>query len=313
MSYLPVRFPWVAIAGPTAVGKTDLSLRLAREINAEIVNFDSVQVYRGLDIGSAKPTAEERSEVPHHLIDILDPDEPFDAAMYARKARGVIRGITSRGRTVLLVGGTGLYLRALLSGLAAGPGADPMVRAYLRRLLESMGAAALHGILMERDPDAARSIHPNDVFRVIRALEVCELTGRSMTQWRRMQKKMETHTAFCIKIGLARPRHELYQRINSRVDQMLKEGLIEEVENLLSRGYSPRLKSLQALGYRHMTDYLKGTCPLADAARLLKRDTRRYAKRQMTWFRADSGFRWFHPDELLQADSIWRRLAGKGA
>ncbi len=313
MSNLPVCFPWVAIAGPTAVGKTDLSLRLAREINAEIVNFDSVQIYRGLDIGSAKPTIRERSMVPHHLIDILDPDEPFDAALYARKARALIRRITGRGRAVLLVGGTGLYLKALLSGLVPSPGGDPMVRTYLRGLLESLGPGALHRLLMKRDPEAAAAIHPNDTFRVVRALEVYELTGMSMSQWRRMQKKMKNHRPCCIKIGLVRSRGELYRRINLRVDQMLETGFIEEVKKLLDRGYSPDLKPLRSLGYRHIIGFLQGTYSLSEAVRLLKRDTRRYAKRQLTWFRADPEVRWFHPQDLDQALAIWKKLAGEGA
>ncbi len=312
MTGLPVKFPWVALVGPTAVGKTALSLRLATEIRAEIVNFDSVQVYRGLDIGSAKPTPEERAVVPHHLIDILDPDEPFDAAGFARKARGAVRSITGRGRTVLLVGGTGLYLKALLQGLVPSPGGDPLIRSVLRGIAESKGPEALHELLKERDLESALRIHPNDIFRVIRALEVYELTGKTMSEWRRLQKQMKTAPPCCIKVGLIRPREELYRRINARVDEMLEHGLIEEVKALLEQGYSTQLKPLQTLGYRHVAAYLEGRYTLSEAVRLLKRDTRRYAKRQLTWFRADPEVRWFHPDELLAAESVWHRILSGG-
>ncbi len=314
MSGLPESFPWVALVGPTAVGKTAVSLRLAREIRAEIVNFDSIQVYRGLDIGSAKPGAAERAEVPHHLLDILDPDEPFDAALFARKARGVIRSMTSRGKAVLLVGGTGLYLKALLHGLAPIPGGDPLVRRMLGDLARAMGSGFLHERLRAVDPESAAGIHPNDVFRVTRALEVYELTGRPMSWWRAAWKGMKPSRPCCIKIGLAIPRDELYRRIDTRVDSMLEQGLVEEVRMLLDRGYSRALRPLKSLGYRQIAGYLSGEYPLDEAIRLIKRDTRRYAKRQLTWFRADPELRWFDPRRLLDARSIWRAVSlGGGA
>jgi len=285
----------VAIIGPTASGKTEIGLFLAERFSGEIVNFDSVQVYRGLDIGTAKPEPELRSRVPHHLFDILEPWEEFNAAAYAERAREVIREIVARGRLPVLAGGTGLYLKALLHGLfpVEVPGE---IRERLRERLKEEGLSALYAELLRVDPEAARRIHPHDRVRVLRALEVFYATGRPFSELAREHAFRESHFR-ALKIGLYLPREELYRRLEARVEEMLSRGLLEEVRGLLSRGLSPELKPLQAIGYRHMIAYLRGELSWEEAVRLMKRDTRRYAKRQLTWFRADPEVHWFQPRE----------------
>lgn len=302
------KFPLVALVGPTAVGKTSLSLRLAKEMCSEIISVDSVQVFRGLDIGTAKPSLEEQKRVPHHLIDVADPDEPFDAADFVRKALGIIRSIRARGKVPLLVGGSGLYLRSLLEGLAPCPGRDPMVREMLRKISANQGKRALHDLLVGADPEAANRLHPNDTFRVIRALEVYHQTGEPMSIWQRMHKSISGQRLLCTKIGLIRPREELYKRIDARVGAMLDAGFLEEVKFLLDKGYSHHLKPLQSLGYRHMILFLKGEVSFDEAVSQLRRDTRRYAKRQITWFRADPEIRWYHPEALMGLNKVWQEI-----
>lgn len=302
------RFPPVALVGPTAVGKTALSLRLAKEICAEIISVDSVQVFRGLDIGTAKPGLEEQRQVPHHLIDVADPDEPFDVADFVHRALGIIRSMASRGKVPLLVGGSGLYLRSLLEGLAPCPGHNPVVREMLHKILSNQGKRALHDILAGADTEAASRLHPNDTFRVIRALEVYHQTGEPISIWHRRHKSISGQRLPCIKIGLVRPRKELYARIDSRVDAMLDSGFLEEVKFLLNKGYSHRLNPLQSLGYRHMIRFLKGEASFDEAASQLRRDTRHYAKRQLTWFRADPEIRWYHPEALMDLHRVWQKI-----
>jgi len=302
------KFPLVAIVGPTAVGKTALSFRLAKEICAEIINVDSVQVFRGLDIGTAKPSLEEQKQVPHHLIDVIDPDEPFDAADFVRKALGIIRSIRARGKVPLLVGGSGLYLRSLLEGLAPCPGRNPMVREMLRKISANQGKRALYDLLADADPEAASRLHPNDTFRLIRALEVYHQTGESISIWQKRHKNTSGQKLLCTKIGLVRPREELYERIDSRVDAMLNNGFLAEVKFLLNKGYSHHLKPLQSLGYRHIIRFLKGKVSFDEALSQLRRDTRRYAKRQITWFRADPEIRWYHPEALMDVHRVWQEI-----
>jgi tRNA dimethylallyltransferase len=302
------KFPTVALVGPTGVGKTALSLRLAKEICAEIISVDSVQVFRGLDIGTAKPSLEEQQQVPHHLIDVADPDEPFDVADFVRKALGIIRSITLRGKVPLLVGGSGLYLRSLLEGLAPCPGHDPIVREMLHRISANQGKRALHDLLAGADPEASSRLHPNDIFRIIRALEVYHQTGEPMSMWHRRHKSISGQRLPCTKIGLVRPREELYERIDSRVDAMLDAGFLEEVKFLLKKGYSYRLKPLQSLGYRHIIPFLKGKVSFDEAVSQLRRDTRHYAKRQLTWFRADPEIRWYHPEALTDVHRVWQKI-----
>ncbi|MBX6423828.1 tRNA (adenosine(37)-N6)-dimethylallyltransferase MiaA [Thermosulfurimonas sp. F29] len=285
----------LAVVGPTGVGKTALGIELAERFGGEIVNFDSVQVYRYLDIGTAKPTPEERARVPHHLIDILEPDEPFNAAAFVERADCVIAEIVARGKVPILVGGTGLYLRALLHGLFPVEVPEEL-RRTLRERLKREGLSVLYQELRRRDPEAARRIHPHDRVRVLRALEVCLATGKTFSEMVRTHAFRERRYK-ALKIGLHLPRDELYRRLNERVDRMLEAGLLEEVKALLERGFSPELKPLQSIGYRHMIAYLKGEVSLEEAVRLMKRDTRRYAKRQLTWFRADPEVKWFLPTE----------------
>ena len=282
----------IVLLGPTASGKSTLALRAAPQIGAEIVNGDSMQMVRHLEIGTAKPSLEERSLVPHHLFDLVEPDEFFSAGAYMREARRVCREVAGRGRVPLVVGGTGLYLRVLLEGIFTGPGRSQEIRDRLDRIVRRRGTSTLHRILARRDPAAAASIQPGDRVRVVRALEVVLLTGLEMS---RIQQNRDPLDGFRIlKVGLDVPRSELYGRIDHRVSRMFAEGLIEEVQRLLASGYSPSAKAFEALGYRHAAAFLRGEIALENAIDLTQRDTRRYAKRQLTWFRREKDVRWLH-------------------
>lgn len=283
---------FVAIVGPTASGKSSLALSLALKFRGEILSADSVQVYRGLDIGTAKPSAEERRLVRHHLIDILDPDEEYSAALFREHADGIIARLHAAGTPAFVAGGTGLYLKVLSRGLFRGPGGDPALRDRLRRRAETEGGEALHRELALLDPQAASRIHPHDTFRVIRALEVSTVGRRPISQYQGEHGFRENPYSV-LKIGLSCEREDLYRRIESRVESMVERGWVEEVRSLLSRGYSPSLKSMQSLGYRHIVSHLEGEIDLSQAVSWTKRDTRRYAKRQITWFKADPEVRWF--------------------
>ncbi len=280
----------LCLVGPTAVGKTACGLELAERLSAEIVSADSRQVYRRMDIGTDKPSPEERRRVPHHLIDRVEPDEVYTAGRYRDDAREAIRGILARGRLPLVVGGTGLYLRALFDGIEAGPPADSAVRARLLSLAEREGPGRLHRRLSAMDPVAARKIHPNDCSKLVRALEVLELTGCPLSEFHRVHRFRDR--PFRVRwFGLIRPRSELYQRIEERVDRLIRRGLVEEVRGLIRSGFGPDLPSMRGLGYRQIAAHLAGM-PLAEAIALLKRDTRRYAKRQLTWFRRQAPVEW---------------------
>ena len=280
----------IAIVGPTGTGKTDLALALAERIDAEIVNADSRQVYRGLDIGSAKPTAAERARVPHHLFDVVDPDESFDCARYRDLARAMLADIESRGRNAVLVGGTGLYLKVLRHGLFAGPRRDAELRGRLEAL-EVAEPGALHARLARVDPDAARRLHPHDRVRLIRALEVCELTGRPMSAWQ-AEHGFRAAEIDCRMIGLALERKALYARIDARCRRMIDEGLVDELRGLYERGYSSDVPALGSIGYREIGRYVRGECDLDAAVADMARATRHFAKRQLTWFRADPTVEW---------------------
>jgi tRNA dimethylallyltransferase len=300
--------------GPTAVGKTELTLRLAEEIHAEIINVDSIQIYRMLDIGSAKPSRQDMARIRHHLVDIRNPDEPFDAAGFARAARLAMQRIRERGRAVILSGGTGLYLNALLQGLAPCSGAHPALRLMLRRFLDTYGPEYLHALLEQHDPEAASRLHVNDTFRVVRALEVIFSTGMTMSAWHAMHREaLRDREMPSIRVALIRPRCELYSRIDGRVDMMMEQGFVQEVRTILEKGFSPELKPLQSLGYRHIIRLLDGRADLPETIETMKRDTRRYAKRQLTWFRGQPGIQWFHPDRLLESGRIWPLIAGRCA
>lgn len=285
--------PLIVLVGPTAAGKSSIALAVAERVGGEIVAADSMQVYRGFDIGTAKPSAAERSRVPHHLLDLVKPDQPFTAADYVRLASAAIVEIRARGHLPIVVGGTGLYVRALLCGLFDGPGEITPLRETLYQEAAQEGSATLHRRLETIDPETAAAIHPNDLFRIVRALEVAAVSGRPISILR-----VEGHRNHrpvpgpILKFGLERNRQELYQRIEVRVEAMMKQGLLREVQNLLDRGYGDTLRPLRAIGYRHMIGHLKGEVSLDDAVASLKRDTRRYAKRQLTWFRHEDGIEW---------------------
>ncbi len=285
-------FPLLAIAGPTASGKSALALGLAEQLHGEIVNYDSVQVYRGLVVGAGKVPPADRRGIPHHLLDCREPEEIFTAGDYRREALAVLAGIRERGRLPILVGGTGLYLRALLQGLFEGPARSEELRARLRVLTERRGREHLHRLLRRLDAAAAARIQPRDAQKTIRALEVCLLARRPVSAMhaggRLGLEGFRVH-----KIGLDPDRARLYERINRRVESMFAQGLLEETRALLARRQAVELKVLGALGYRQACVALRGECRLADAIRDTQAATRRYAKRQMTWFRREPDMDWY--------------------
>lgn len=279
------------ICGPTAVGKTALALRLAKEYDGEIVSADSRQVYRLMDIGTAKPTEEEQKLARHHLIDVAWPDEEFHAAQFVTLAEAVIKDICERERRPLLVGGTGLYIKALTEGLLEAPSADPVLRQRLHARADEEGRTALHDELARVDPESAARLHPNDLIRVVRALEVYEQSGRPLSVLQDAHGfKNEPYRI--VKIGLNLDRELLYRRIDQRAEVMFKLGLLAEAEALLTAGYSPGLKALRTIGYRQAFALLRGEMTQVEALEDLQRSTRRYAKQQLTWFRKDKSIIW---------------------
>ncbi len=297
--------PTAVILGPTAVGKTGSALLLAERIGAEIVSADAFQVYRGMDIATAKPSAEERRRVRHHLLDILDLNEGYSAARFRRDALAAIAEIEARSRAVLVVGGSGLYLRVLAEGIFDAPAAatDPALRRRLAEKEAEEGPGALHRLLRESDPAAAGRIHPRDLKRLIRALEVFILTGRPISGWQRQWAdrggRRPPNGRVYLKLGLRRRREDLAFRIASRVRRMLEAGLVEETRRLLAAGAGRNRVAWKALGYREIESHLRGECGRAEAAERLAANTRRYARRQMTWFRRDREIRWvdLEPEE----------------
>ncbi len=286
----------IVICGPTGIGKTTIAIRVAGAFGGEIIGADSMQIYRQMDIGTAKPTAVEQAQIRHHLIDVADPAENFDAARYARMARSCIDHLISRDVLPVIVGGTGLYIKALLHGLSPSAVADPAVTNRLKREAITDGSRRLHQRLTDCDPAAARRIHPNDTFRTVRALAVYESTGRLMSEIQQTHRFAD-HVFDALKIGLDMERLALYARIDRRVDKMLAAGFIDEVRGLLARGIDPRCKAMQAIGYREGVDWLAGRTSEAEMIRLMKRNSRRYAKRQLTWFKADGEITWTAPDQ----------------
>ncbi|WP_319521360.1 tRNA (adenosine(37)-N6)-dimethylallyltransferase MiaA [uncultured Desulfosarcina sp.] len=299
----------VVVCGPTGSGKTGLAIGLAQQFDGEIVGADSMQIYRYMDIGTAKPTPAEQARATHHMIDIVDPDEDFDAAMYADAAGRAIDDIVGRGRLPLVVGGTGFYIKALVYGLFEEGPSDPEIRSRLKEAAQSEGSAALHRRLAGLDSRAAAKIHPNDAYRIVRALEVFEITGRPLSDFQQ-RHRFQDRRFDALFLGVTWPRPILYDRIDRRVDRMMGQGLEAEVRGLLARGYGPRLKSMQSLGYRHLAAFINGETRLDETVRTLKRDHRRYAKRQLTWFRADPAVHWMTPDAPQAAvDRIGKFLA----
>jgi tRNA dimethylallyltransferase len=305
----------IVIAGPTAAGKTPVALALAQQIPAEVVCADSRTLYRGMDIGTAKPTTQERDRVPHHLLDVARPDDVVTLAAYQRLALEAIDAIRARGRLPLLVGGTGLYIRAVVDGLRIPPAApDWHLRAALEAEERAGGPGTLHRRLGEVDPAAAARIHPHNVRRIIRALEVHAKTGVSISVLQRSSPEVPSRgSTRCgagdaedvLMIALTTDRARLYERIHRRIDHLLAAGLVEEVRQLLAAGYAKTLPALQGLGYKELLPHVAGTLSLAESRALLQRNTRRYAKRQLTWFRGDARYRWLEvgddPPEVVAA------------
>lgn len=281
----------LCLLGPTAVGKTEIAIQLAQRLNAEIVSVDSRQIYQQMDIGTAKPTAEEQQAACHHLIDCIDVSQPFSVADYQSLADVAIKDIQNRGKQVLLVGGAGLYFRSIVDGLFEGPGADVSFRKKLEQEAAQHGTDVLHNRLRACDPESAERIHPNNLTRVIRALEVYELTGIPMSEHQQQWNPGNPRYPF-IAFGLTMPRELLYHRIEQRVDVMLANGLIAEVESLIAAGYSRNTFALQSFGYKELIAYLDGKCTYLEAIEQLKQNTRRFAKRQLTWFRKDTRIEW---------------------
>lgn len=294
--------------GPTAVGKTALSIELAKEFNGEIISGDSMQVYRDMDIGTAKASKHEREQVPHHLIDLVDPDTPFSVQQFKALARLKINEITNRDRLPILVGGTGLYIEAVIHEYQMPHVPEnPEFRQQMRQIAEREGGISLHRRLAKVDPQSAKKLHPNDIKRMIRALEVYHVTGKPFSKL----KGKGTSPYEALWIGLTMPRQLLYQRINQRVDQMLEEGLIEEVRALKARGYHLGLTSMQAIGYKEIMSYLEGDITKDEAIYLIKRGTRKYAKRQLSWFRRLSEIHWFDVTDEGCMEEIKKLVAGK--
>jgi len=286
----------VAILGPTAVGKSDFGLKIAERFDGEIVSADALQIYRGFDIGTAKPTEEERHRVPHHLVDILDPQEPFSAGEFARLATGLIQGIEARGRVALVLGGSGLYLRALLDGISPIPAVQPEVREELQYRLDREGLEPIRRELEALDPITAARLGRGDTQRTTRALEVVLSTGRPLSAWL-ADDPSGSGPIEALRIGLTLPRAVLYDRISVRVRRMIRAGWVDEVEGLLRRGLSPELPAFQAIGYRQLAAHVRGDISLEEALASTVRATCRYAKRQLTWFRREEGVTWFSVED----------------
>jgi len=282
----------VAVLGPTATGKSALGMRVCGEHRGEMVNADALQIYRGFDIGTAKPSPEDRRLVRHHLVDIRDPEEAFSAGEFARAARAALTDLKARGKLAVIVGGSGLYLKALLEGISEIPVVPADVREGLRRRLEAEGLDSLRRELRRLDPKTENRLAQGDTQRVLRGLEVALVTGRPLSHWQAFEPP-ESHRISALKIGLTLPRKLLYDRIRSRVESMLEAGWLREVENLLDRGYSGEEPAFQAIGYRQLVRHLRGGVSLGEAVEDTIGATRRYAKRQLTWFRRDPDVAWF--------------------
>lgn len=308
--------PLIVIAGPTAVGKTNLSIQLAKSIQGEIISADSMQIYRYMDIGTAKITKAEMEGIPHYLIDEINPDEEFSVALYKERAEYYIEKILSNNKIPILAGGTGFYINSVIDDLQFSQAEiDYEFRKELERQAQEYGNLFVHNQLKENDPISAERIHPNNLKRVIRAIEVFRQTGKPLSSHEILQKEKSLRYNL-LYFGLTRDRSELYSRIDARVDLMTKQGLVGEVKSLLEKGYSSSLVSMQGLGYKEIISYLEGDISLDEAIYILKRDTRHYAKRQLTWFRRDQRIHWLNLDEyshINQAvEKILKTIEGHG-
>lgn len=297
--------PLIILTGPTAVGKTALSIRLAKAIGGEIISADSMQVYRRMDIGSAKITKEEMMGVPHHLIDVLEPDEEFNVTVFQKLAKAAVEEIYSRGNIPIVAGGTGFYIQALLNDIDfTENGEDTSIRDELEALAKEKGADYLHGMLLAIDPESAKQIHANNIKRVIRAIEYYRQTGERISEHNKREREKESPYDFLYYV-VNTDRDILYQRIDQRVDEMMKQGLVQEVKELKDSGCTRNMVSMQGLGYKEILDYLQGECTLSEAVYLLKRDTRHFAKRQITWFKRERDVKWLNlPDFNNDLDKV---------
>ncbi len=298
----------IALVGPTGVGKTALSLELARLTNSEIISCDSMQIYRGMDIGTAKVTKDETAGIPHHLIDIKNPSEPYSVCNYVEDAKKAVHLIFEKGKNAMIVGGTGLYVDCLINDTDFEEAVNNYsIRRELEALVYKEGPEALHHMLKEIDPESALSIHANNTKRVIRAIEYFRLTGETISDHNKrtaLKKSPYDH----IYIGLTRDRDQLYERIDKRVDIMLNEGLEDEVMSLWRAGCKPSMTSMQALGYKELIHYIEGRCTLPEAIRILKRDSRRYAKRQLTWFNRNKHIHWVNLSDIPSRDEAAKMI-----
>jgi len=293
--------PVVVVTGPTASGKTPLAIEIAQQFGGEIVNADSMQVFRYMDVGTAKPSLDQRAQVPHHLLDVVTPDVPYSAGRYAEEARKVAAEIHGRSKIVVLAGGTGLYIRAFLEGLLETGEADPVLRTELedqnRAAVEAGDPQRLHRRLAKVDPEAADRIHPNDVRRIIRALEIAGRVGEPASSLR-AEHAFADRPYRTLHLALDPGREALAARIDRRCGEMIENGLLREARALRERGYGPELRPMRAIGYRHMTPVVDGADTLANAIEVMRRDTRHFARRQRTWLRKVANVRWQRPDEL---------------
>lgn len=294
--------PLIILTGPTAVGKTKASIGLAKAIGGEIISADSMQVYRHMDIGSAKITKEEMADVPHYLIDVLEPEEEFHVVRFQQMAKAAMTDIYSRGKIPIIVGGTGFYIQALLYDIDFTENeGDSVYREKLEALAKEKGAAYLHGQLAMVDPKSAEEIHANNIKRVIRALEFYHQTGQKISEHNERERQKESPYQFCYFV-LNDRRECLYERIDQRVDQMIRNGLVQEVQALKERGCTKQMVSMQGLGYKEIFSYLEGDCSLEEAVYIIKRDTRHFAKRQLTWFKRERDVIWVQKDALNYDD-----------
>lgn len=301
------RKPVVVIVGPTAVGKSRIAVEVAKRFETDILTADSRQVYRGMDIGTDKPPVETWQGITHRLINLVNPDEPFNAGLFRRHALNAIEELYQHRRLPLVVGGTGLYVWTLLRGLCDAPPADRALRSRLEREAHEEGADRFYARLVAVDPDTASKLHPRDTSKIIRALEVYELSGRPMSEFQRRHGFAE-HPFSALVIGLDRERRHLYRRIEERIDLQLANGLLEETQRLLDKGYRREGAAMKGLGYRQVAAYLAGECDQAEMVRRFKRDTRRFSKRQMTWFRRDPDIAWMKIEESEAVDETATRV-----
>ena len=296
----------IAIVGPTASGKTRLSVELAKELGGEIISFDSMQIYRGMDIGTAKPTMEERQGIVHHMLDIAHPLEDYSVSRFVEEADKLLQELLSQGKTVILVGGTGLYIDSLMKGLEFAPLPESGVRQELTRIAQEQGIEVLMDRLRAVDPESAERIHPSNQKRVIRALEIYLESGKTMTQHNlETQQRPPKYEPMWIGLDYVN-REALYARINRRVDLMVEQGLLEELQRLLAQGIPENATSMQAIGYKELMGYIRGECSLEEAKELLKQSSRRYAKRQRTWFRRNPKIHWFLLEDEPNFEALFR-------